>query len=166
MTELELVCAKHENLNKKLDTFDFNNPTIDPEELAISLVSKMREQGGIGLAANQVGLDYRVFAMEGEPALVCFNPKIVLYGDGDVLLEESCLTFPGLYIKVKRPRDIKVRFQGPDGETYTRTFTGVSARVFQHELDHLDGVHMHARASKWHRDSGVKRWKRWLKTGK
>jgi peptide deformylase len=162
----EIVDEKNENLNRVLENFDFSNPPIDPEELAILLVDAMRKNNGIGLAANQLGLPYRVFAMEGEPALVCFNPKIIMPGNEIVLLEEACLTFSGLYIKVKRPRDIRVRFTGPDGQVYTRTFTGMSARVFQHELDHLDGIFMHDRASKWHRDAGIKRWKKWQKNRK
>jgi peptide deformylase len=67
----------------------------------------------------------------------------------------------GLLIKVKRPRDIKVRFNGPDGEIYTKTFTGMSARVFQHELDHLDGITMLDRANRYHREAALKHWKIW-----
>jgi peptide deformylase len=156
---LQIVDPKNEILNSKIESFDFNNPLVDPEELAVQLVTKMRDENAIGLASNQLGLSYRVFAMEGEPAFVCFNPKVVLPGTELVVLEEACLTFPGLYVKVKRPRDIKVRFQGPDGEVYTRTFTGMSARIFQHELDHLDGITMLKRANGIHRAQALKNWK-------
>lgn len=163
--EYLLVDKNDETLNSVLDPFDFQNPPINPEVLAQQLVDTMRHYGGIGMAANQVGLPYRVFVMEGEPAYACFNPKVVMPGSELVVMEEACLTFPGLYIKVKRPRDIKVRFQGPDGDIYTKTFTGMSARVFQHELDHLDGIVMHKKANKFHRDQGLKRWAKWLKNG-
>lgn len=155
-----LVEAKHELLKTKLEPYIFSN--LDESELiAEELVKAMRDNGGIGLAANQIGLNHRVFAMEGEPAFVCFNPKVIMPGTELVTLEETCLTFPGLCVKVKRPRDIRVRFQGPDGETYTKTLTGVSARVFQHELDHLDGIDMLRRANRIHREQALKKWKKW-----
>lgn len=160
MTELLLVSSNDTVLNSVVEDFDFNNPPIDPDELAQTLVDKMRAENAIGLAANQLGLPYRAFAMEGEPAHVCFNPRVVLPGTENIILEEACLTFPGLHVKVKRPRDIKVRFQGPDGQVYTKTFTGMTARIFQHELDHLNGVSMLKRASLIHREQAMKKWKK------
>lgn len=151
-------------LHSELEPFDFNNPPIDPEELAIKMVEFMRNNNGIGLAANQVGYNFRVFAMEGDPeAFVCFNPKLVIPSDEKITLEEGCLSYPGLMVKVKRPRHIKARFQGPDGEMYTKTFTGMSARVYQHELDHLDGITMLDRANRFHKEAALKKWKKWKK---
>lgn len=158
---LELIPYRADILHRPLEVFDFSEPPFDPEELAKQLVDCMRTNNGIGLSANQVGINARVFAMEGEPAYVCFNPRIVLPGSETVVLEEGCLSYPGLLVKVKRPRDVKVRFQGPDGEIYTKTFTGMSARIFQHELDHLDGVTMLDRANRIHRDQAMKKWKIW-----
>jgi peptide deformylase len=157
---MEVLDHTNPLLKEELEEFDFDNPTVDPEELAERLVATMRNSDGIGLAANQVGLNFRVFAMEGDPAFVCFNPRIVLPGDELVTLEEACLSFKGLEVKVKRPKVIKVRFQGPDGETYTKTFTGMTSRIFQHELDHLDGITMLNRANSFHRDSALKKWKK------
>jgi peptide deformylase len=159
MTDLALVPATDSILTTEIDNFNFVNPPVDPEELAQQLVSYMRDNNGIGLAANQVGLPYRVFVMEGEPAFACFNPKIVVFGDELVTLEEACLTFPKLYVKVKRAKSIKVRFTGPDGEVYTKTFTGMTARIFQHELDHLNGLHFYQRANSIHREQAFKKWK-------
>src|SRR4051812_48360605 len=136
---MKLIPHTDKLLRTKLELFDFDNPLIDPGELSIQLVETMKSSDGIGLSANQVGLNLRVFAMNSFPEIfVCFNPRVVMPGTEQVVLEEGCLSYPGLIIKVKRPRDIKVRFQGPDGEVYTKTFTGMTARVFQHELDHLD----------------------------
>lgn len=160
---MELVHHNDDVLHTQCEEFDFANPPVDPEELAIQLVEFMRNNDAIGLAANQVGLNYRVFVMEGEPAFACFNPRIVIPGEEVVVLEEACLSFRGMMIKVKRPKVIKVRFEGPDGETYTKTFTGMSARVFQHELDHLDGITMLDRANRFHRDQAMKRWKKFKK---
>jgi peptide deformylase len=156
---MKLVEYNDNILTSECLPFDFQNSDVDPEELAIELVNFMRDNNGIGLAANQVGLNYRVFAMEGEPAYVCFNPRIVIPGEELVVLEEACLSFPGMSIKVKRPKVIKVRFEGPDGETYTKTFTGMSSRIFQHELDHLDGIRMIDRANRFHREKALKNWK-------
>jgi len=121
----------------------------------------MYDWNGIGLAANQVGVPYRVFAMRGSPEnFVCFNPRIVQPSAENIILEEGCLSFPGLLVKVKRPKHIRVRFQTPNGDTRTETFIGMTARIFQHELDHLDGRLYFNRANKYHKEIAMKKWKR------
>jgi peptide deformylase len=120
--------------------YDFEKPPIDPIELATQLVECMRVNKGIGLAAPQVGLPYRVFCMENELPIVCFNPKIVYTSQNFIEMEEGCLSYPGLMLKVSRPETIRVRFQTPYGKIITDKYSGLSARVFQHELDHLDGI--------------------------
>lgn len=74
-----------------------------------------------------------------------------------ITLEESCLSFPRLIVKIKRPRHVRVRFQSPTGETVTQQFTGMTARVFQHELDHLNGVLFYTRANRFHREKAFKK---------
>jgi peptide deformylase len=121
----------------------------------------MYENNGIGLAANQVGVPYRIFAMRGSPQnFVCFNPRIVQAAAENIILEEGCLSFPGLIVKVKRPRHVRVRFQTPNGDTRTETFIGMTARIFQHEYDHLEGKLYFNRASRYHREIALKKWKR------
>ena len=121
----------------------------------------MYEKNGIGLAANQVGLPYRAFAMRGHPQnFVCFNPRIVQPSEQEVILEEGCLTYPGLLVKIKRPQHVRVRFTMANGETRTDTFTGMTARIFQHELDHLNGIKFFDRANRYHRDQAMKKWER------
>lgn len=154
---LNLVAANHELLSAKLPDFNFSNPPVDIEQLTLDMIESMREKNAIGLAANQVGLPYRMFVMDGEPAHACFNPRIVMPGEEQVLLEEGCVSYPGLLVKIKRPKVIKVRFTGPDGEVYTKTFTGMTARVFQHELDHLDGISHISRANSIHREQAFKK---------
>lgn len=127
-------------LKQKLDYFDFSNPPTDPIKLAYTLAEEMLKYDGIGLAANQLGLPYRVFAIKSSPILVCFNPIIVAVSPEKVKDKEGCLTFPGLFLTIERPRDIKVRWTQPNGETNTHTYTGLTARIFQHELDHLNGI--------------------------
>ena len=135
----DLVAPNEIVLNKPLEKFDFSNPPVDPIELAQELVGHMRHFGGIGLSANQLGLPYRVFCMEGEPAMVCFNPVITASAGEDVMLDEGCLTYPGFYLKKSRPSIVRVRFTDPFGDASVHKFVGMSARVFLHEMEHMEG---------------------------
>ena len=144
----------------ELEDFDFKNPQIDPVDLSQSLVSLMRKEMGYGLAANQVGLPLKMFVLDGEPAYAVFNPRITYYGDEEILLEEGCLSYPGLALKIKRPRFIRVRFRDPYGDYVTKQFDGITARVFQHEFDHINGVDFTQKVSKLKRDMAIKKWKK------
>lgn len=137
-------------LHQELENFDFDNPPIDPIELTNNLIETMAHNKGMGLAANQCGLPYRVFVLWSTETLACFNPKIIDQTTEQVLLEEGCLSFPNLTIPIKRSKSIKVRFQDPFGEMRTEKFTGMTARAFLHELDHLNGVDYTSRANRIH----------------
>ena len=153
---LELVESTHPILKQKIEPFDFASD-VDPIELAANLGDTMLAHNGLGLAANQVGLYHRVFVMRtADLPIVCFNPKIVDFSSDTVLLEEGCLSHPNLFVKIKRPKKIKVRFTEPDGITVTRVYDGMTARVFQHELDHLDGICHLQRANKYHLEQARK----------
>ena len=156
--ELEI---KHDFLHSEdLEQFDFNNPQIDPVDLSQSMVKLMRKEMGYGLAANQVGLPLKVFVLDGEPAYAVFNPRITYFGEEEILLEEGCLSYPGLTIKIKRPRFLRARFQDPYGDFVTKQFDGITSRVFEHEYDHLQGVDFTRKVSKLKRDMAIKRWKK------
>lgn len=142
------------------EQFDFNNPQIDPVELAQSLVTEMLRHNGLGLAANQIGYNLRVFAIRGYPEhFVMFNPMIIDISNDQIVLEEGCLSFPGLIVKIKRPRTIRIRFYGPNGEMFIKEFIDMTARVIQHEIDHLNGILFYNRANKYHRDQAFRRLK-------
>ena len=143
-------------LKEKMPNFDFTNPPINPVELYNDLAETMRENDGLGLAAPQVGLPYRVFVMRAENIIGIFNPKIVDISSEMVYLEEGCLSYPNLWVKVKRPKKVKVRYTNPDGQTETRVFDGMSARVFQHEFDHLEGIVHTKRANRYHLEQAKK----------
>lgn len=161
MTILTLVKNDIPALTKPCLDYDFEDKSLDPSQIAHDLVDTMNEHNGLGLAANQVGLPYRIFVMRGDPlAYACFNPKIVMFGKEEIILEESCLSFPGLIVKIKRPRHLRMRFQGPDGEVRTHEFTGMTARIVQHEMDHLNGKLFYNNASRYHRDQAMRKWKR------
>lgn len=145
-------------LTQPTKRFDFLAPPFEPVQFAQDLIKFMYDNNGIGLAANQVGVPYSIFAMRGTPEnFVCFNPTIVWYSDAIVDLEEGCLTFPGLFVKIKRPQHIRVRFNTPNGDVETRKFTGLTARIFQHEYEHLQGKLYTDNVSKLKLDMAVKK---------
>jgi peptide deformylase len=151
-----IVLAGSQELHTVTPKFDFQNPPTDPVKLADTLARAVIEHNGLGLAANQLGLPYRAFVIKSNPVIAVFNPIIVDASTEKVYLEEGCLSYPGLAIKVKRPKKIKVRYTQPNGEVVTKVFEGLTARIFQHEMDHLDGISHIDRASLFHREQAVK----------
>lgn len=137
-------------LHTKIENFDFSNPQVDPIELANRLIQTMNDNSGLGLSANQCGLPYRVFVMRSETSTVCFNPKILAISNEEVSLEEGCLSYPFMFVKIKRPLWIRARYTDAFGEVHTDRFIGMTARVFQHEYDHLEGINYLNRANRFH----------------
>jgi peptide deformylase len=146
----------NEILKEPTQRFDFSNPPMDPTELFENLRDTMIDNNGLGLAANQVGIPYSVFVIGNphipESIFSVFNPTIADYNNSIELGEEGCLSFPNLFIKVKRPTTIKARFSGHDGAVDTIKFDGFTARAFQHEFDHLQGKSFTQKSSKFHLD--------------
>lgn len=155
----DLVSCYDPILRKKTDRFNFSNPPINPVELANNLIETMVHNKGMGLAANQCGLPYRVFVLWSQESLACFNPTVIDETTETVLLEEGCLSFPNLLIPIKRPKTIKVRFFDPFGEGRTEKFTGMTARAFLHELDHLNGIEYTAKANRIHLERALRKQK-------
>lgn len=136
----DLVDPTHPALHKALSEFDFDNAPINPDDFASSLVETCKKYNGLGLSANQCGFEHRVFVMGAEnDYIACFNPKIIEM-EGEAHMEEGCLTFPLLMLRVTRPKTIKVEYQDFTGVKREATFDGISARVFLHELDHMNGI--------------------------
>lgn len=153
-------------LHQPTERFNFDNPPVDPYQLATDLAEAMIRHNGLGLSANQVGLKWSVFAITGDPVRVCFNPRIVDKSDEEIYLDEGCLSWPGLFVKIKRPKSVRVRFTLPNGETLTETFTGMTARIFQHEYDHLQGYNYQQRANRIHLDRARREYKKWKRQQK
>lgn len=113
----------------------------DIESLIKDMGKFMIENGGVGLAAPQLGIMKRVFIMGNFTKLVaCINPKIISLNEERVADLEGCLSFPDLFMKVKRPSGCTVSYQNVTGETIERELTGLESRVFLHEYDHLLGI--------------------------
>lgn len=128
-------------LNEVMPEFDFSKPPFNPSELAGCLKATMKKYGGIGLAANQCAVRARVFAIGNQDdVVVCFNPKITSISEISVAGNEGCLSFPGMFLNVKRAKNIGVEYYDENGILKTNTFSGITARCFQHELDHLNGI--------------------------
>jgi peptide deformylase len=140
MIELNFVPESSPVLLQECNEFDFDNPPFDPKEFAQALHDKMIKSDGLGLSANQVGQPYRVFVMRtGNEPYAVFNPKIVDTSDRELVMKEGCLSFPLLYLSVKRPDSVRIRFQDENGEMRTEQFIGMTARIAQHEFDHMLG---------------------------
>ena len=127
-------------------------PTLITDEVR-DLVRDMKEtmlsENGIGLSAPQVGVNLRVIVVQlmsaGKlvgPVQEMINPVITSYSDDSMEYEEGCLSIPGEYIRINRPRSIHVKFQTLSGKYKKWFLKGLEARIVQHEIDHLDGVLM------------------------
>ena len=112
----------------------------------------MKYYQGVGLSANQIGIMERVFVMYSDvkkkEIIACFNPNIVAVSPKKTLMDEGCLTFPGLWLKVSRPESIEVEYEDVHGEKTKVFMYGLEARVFLHEMDHMDGIDFQTKASK------------------
>ena len=118
-----------------------------PNGMMSNLIKRMKltmqQYGGIGLSANQCGVFERVFVIgTGEFQLACINPKIISRSDKAIKADEGCLSFPGFYVKVPRPEEITVEFTDEDGNIKEAELTGLTARCFMHELDHMNGIRL------------------------
>lgn len=137
----DLVPETHPILKEVMPIFDFDNPPVNPNQFASSLVETCKAHHGYGLSANQCGFRYRVFVMgTGDDYVAFFNPEIINISKNESHLVEGCLSFPFLGLRITRPSEIGVRYQDFNGEWKGTTFSGISARCFQHELDHMNGV--------------------------
>jgi peptide deformylase len=116
--------------------------TPDIRSLADDMIDTMYDEVGIGLAAPQIGASIRLMVVgdeEGRGAQVLMNPAITAQG-GSVTAEEGCLSLPGVFAQVTRSEWVTLEAQDLEGRPVALTARGLRARVFQHEIDHLDGV--------------------------
>ena len=117
---------------------------LDRQELSKTLVENMLHYEGVGLSANQIGIWERAFCMmidiETGETITCFNPRIIKTYDETSWFEEGCLSYPDEIINVKRPNRIVVKYEDEDEKVHKVKLDGFSARVFQHEYDHLEGI--------------------------
>jgi len=140
------VFSNFDNKNKflleRLPEFDVDQvQTMEIQNLIMRLKKTMVDYNGLGLSANQCGYKLRMFVMgSSEEQMVCINPLIKeKYGD-PIKKREGCLSYPGMYLYVPRYEKIEVEFHDENGILQNRIFEGLTAHVFQHELDHMNGI--------------------------
>jgi peptide deformylase len=131
----------HNTLKIKSSDWNFDTDQ-DPNTLEKNMISFMIENRGIGLAANQIGLDKRIFVMgiDAESSKAYFNPIIIENSKTMIEDVEGCLSYPNLWLKIKRPEWIIAGYYDCESVYHEEKFSGILSKCFQHELDHLDGI--------------------------
>lgn len=144
----QLVEEASKVLRHPPEIFDFENPPEDPKEIEKNMAEAMDKFGGLGLSANQVGLPYRMFVMRTQDGTQAFfNPELTKVSQETDLLKEGCLSFPDIYLMIKRSKVVEMKYQDADGEEHITTLDGIGSRCVQHEIDHLNGILFLQRAS-------------------
>ena len=137
----ELVEPEHQLFHHRIQSCSYN---LDRHHLSRVLIDNMIHHEGIGISANQIGIWERAFAMvrdlENNEVMVCFNPRIIKSYSEEVEMEEGCLSYPDLFLKIKRPDKIVVKYEDEDKKTHKLKLQGLASRVFQHEYDHMEGI--------------------------
>lgn len=146
--EMQLVSENDQILQKSVANYDFDNTEVNLIELIAEMFDFMKDDG-IGLAAPQIGSDVRCFIMKiNDKKYVCINPKIIANSDEKEIDQEGCLSFPNLYFKVRRSKEVVVHYWDEYCKEQNKVFADLIGRCFQHELDHLNGITFDKRVSK------------------
>ena len=162
---MRLVEETHPILLQKCEPFNFDEPVMDPYELSEGLHKVRKDGAGVGLAAPQVGINTQVlvigmgdFKTEGASDYnqVFFNPNIISMGDEKTYMIEGCLSYPGLFVKVKRPKSMVMEWWTEEDTRCEETFDGITSRILQHEVDHLNGITFIKKAERYHLEKAKK----------
>ena len=127
----------------------------DRKELSEEMFKSMARYGGIGLSANQVGLPFNMFvlgnhmSLENGLKMICFNPMIVSTSEETIMMKEGCLTYPFLFLSIKRPRKCVVKYTDENGDLKEGNLDGMISRIFQHEYEHMLGRNFTEHVSKF-----------------
>ena len=166
---MKLIYHPNKWLEKKVKPFDFT--THDPHLVSKEMIGIMEKSNGVGLAANQVELDAQIFIIkptglkdheDGKP-IALINPKIEAVTEDMELGVEGCLSYPGLYLKVNRPKGLVVEYLDLDKKECKIELLGCNARIFGHEYDHLYVINFTDRVSKLRLEMAKKKQKKLFK---
>ena len=150
---MNLLYYPNEFLAKEVKDVDIKDPKIDLKEIKEKMTDIMLSNGGIGLSANQIGLDAKIFIMGDtkENISLIINPKVLQHTQDTVLELEGCLSFPNVYMKIRRPKEILAEYYDESLEQKRTHVKGYGTKVFLHEWDHLHGITFKDRVSnmKW-----------------
>jgi len=141
---LPLFDENHPMLKQPIPEFDaYKLPSPLTTKLIKRMKMTMKLHNGLGLSANQCGVFERLFVIgSGDNVWACINPEILASSDDIVKDKEGCLSFPGLSVTIDRPSWVEVRYFEENGKQVQKRFEGLTARCFQHELDHMNGIRM------------------------
>ena len=126
----------------------------DLERFESDMIKLMLDERGMGLAANQIGITKRFFAIGHDSFdtfqkhAIIWNPQIKNFSEEKVIDVEGCLSFKDVFVKVERPKIIEIQYETTQGKTKFAKLNGMESKCFQHELDHLDGITFNKRVSK------------------
>ena len=126
----------------------------DIEKFENDYIKLMLDEKGMGLAANQIGITKRFFAIGHssfdtfQKHAIIWNPHVINFSEQKIIDVEGCLSFKNIFVKVERPKVIEVQYETTQGKTRFAKLDGMESKCFQHELDHLDGITFNKRVSK------------------
>jgi len=157
---MKLLKSPNKWLQKEVEPFDFDK--YNAEEVSQSMIALMAQEGGIGLSANQVGLNARIFVMkphllEDNSPLTVINPTIDKVSINQETMPEGCLSHPDLFLKVTRPKGLVVKFLDIDAKECIMELYDLDARCLLHEYDHLAGIEFTNRVSRLKLDMARKK---------
>lgn len=151
---MEITKLPHKILAKKTEDVAIKDIKNDSyKELVLNMKKTMKENTGVGLAANQIGKDLSIFVIDAKTAdaykvpEVYFNPEITEHSADMDEMEEGCLSIPETYFPVRRPKKVKLKAVDEQGNKFKIKARGFLARVLQHETDHLNGKTIKDRAN-------------------
>ena len=164
-----LLYESDQLLNQEPVAWIFDPPQADAERMHRIMIENMVFHHGLGLSANQIGMPVKVFTMrvnDSDHAIVCFNPTITKESDETVMMKEGCLSFPSLYLNIRRPSEIEGQYQNADGDIINVHFEGLAARIFHHEMDHMKGETFTDKVNKVFLQSARRKQKKLLRKGR
>lgn len=134
--------------NKKLykETVDVEEVTKEDKDVAAKMFTLMKENGGVGLAASQVGYKNNIIVVShADTNLIMYNPKILKASKDTSVSLEGCLSFPGEQYYVRRPNTVLIEWKSGKNDKKVKYFSGIIGRIIQHEIDHNNGITMEMR---------------------
>jgi len=157
---MHLIKSPNPWLDKKVKEFDFND--LDAISVSREMIELMDNAGGIGLSANQVGLDAQIFVMkphllENKEPFALINPELESVTVNYEEMPEGCLSHPDLFLKVKRPKGVIAKYLDINAKECKIELYDIDARCFLHEFDHLQGIEFTDRVSRLKLDMAKKK---------
>ncbi len=158
MSELTIKKYPDPILRKKNERVDKATPEM--KKLTKDMIETMQKADGVGLAAPQIGISKKIIVVQTENGpSVFFNPKIIKKSKASDVEEEGCLSLPSIAVKVKRAKKIEVEVLNERGEKLKIMAEDMPARIFQHEIDHLNGILIIHKIPFWRRWKIMKNYK-------